>query len=53
MIGSKTVQFPYIVTQHHLLWQTKVLRTYPKNRLQLGKVDQVGKGEREKKMRKT
>ena len=44
----KSVQTPHVVTQHHLLWQTKVLRTYPKSRSQLGKVNQVGNGEREK-----
>ena len=48
----KPVQPPHVVTQHHLLWQTKVLRTYPKSRSQLGKVDQVGNDEREKKKRK-
>ena len=49
----KPVQPPHVVTPHHLLWQTKVLRTYPKSRSQLKKVDQVGNGERENKKRKT
>ena len=49
----KPVQFPHVVTQHHLLWQTKVLRKYSKSRSQLRKVDQVRNGNKEKKKRKT
>ena len=44
----KPIQPPYVVTQHHLLWQIKVLQIYPKSRSQLGKVY----GERERPKRR-